>query len=75
MTDVKVKIASNDAFVGAMAKALAVKIGGYKAVSGTRDGKLEVYGSLTFHFKSDYTAIEFREAVEKFLGMHGAIAE
>jgi len=58
-----------------MARALADKVGGHQAVSGASDGRLEIFGFLTFHFQSEYSACEFRNAINKYLGIHGAVPE
>jgi hypothetical protein len=75
MIDVKVTIASKDACVGVMARALGDKVGGHQAVSGATDSNLEIFGFFTFHFQSEHSAHEFRDAINEYLGIHGAVAE
>jgi hypothetical protein len=75
MTEVKVRIDDKNTFVGAMARALADKIGGHQTVSGATDGRLEIYGFLTFHFQSEHKAQQFRKAISDYLGVHGAVAD
>ena len=72
MTEVKVKIADKNKLVGAMARGLAAEIGDFRSVSGATDGRLEIYGFLTFHFQSEDHAQQFRKAISDYLGMHGA---
>jgi hypothetical protein len=74
MTEVKVAIKDNDKMVAAMVRALAFAIQGRDVVSGQSQGRLELLGFLTFPFRSDGHAQEFREAVSHYLGIYGAVA-
>jgi len=67
MADVKVTIPDRDKMVGAMAKSLAVEIGGFNAVKGARDPFLSEYGFYVFHFKDEGEANEFRGSVGRYL--------
>lgn len=76
MTEVKVEIPDKDPLVGAMARGLAFQIeGGNEVVKGQTTSRLELFGFLTFRFNSALHAQEFRDAVGKYLGMHGAITQ
>ena len=74
-TDVKVTIRKKNLLVASMARGLAEAIGGHKAVAGATDFRLKAHGSLIFRFSSEYRAEEFRAALGKYLGMHGAVAD
>jgi len=67
MTSVKIKIVANDRKVGAMVKALAVEVSGFQAVRGTTKDFLREHGFYEFNFPSDYKAVEFKQAVTKYL--------
>lgn len=66
-TDIKVTIYRKDRKVGAMVKALAFEISGPKSVVGASKDFLEDKGYYVFHFPSEATAEEFREAVTTYL--------
>jgi hypothetical protein len=67
MTIVRVNIAEKDRKIGAMVKALAVEISGYKAVRGTTKEFLSANGYLEFPFKYPFRAAEFRDTLGKYL--------
>ncbi len=65
--DLKVTIREKDRKVGAMVKALAFEISGPSSVVGTSKQFLEDNGYYIFHFPSEQSATEFREAVALYL--------
>lgn len=67
MITVIVYIANKDRRVGAMVKALAVEIAGFKAVTGTKKEFLQNHGYYEFHFSYDYQAHDFREALAGYI--------
>ena len=64
---VSVVIKGKDRMVGAMVKALAVEVAGYRAVNGMKKEFLNLHGYYDFNFPSDTHASDFREAVKKYL--------
>lgn len=67
MVEVKVSIPDKDRKVGAMVKALAVEVSGYKAVSGATGGSLMIRGYLSFHFPSQDKAADFENVITKYI--------
>jgi hypothetical protein len=67
MHDVKVIITDKDRNVGAMVKALAVEVSGFKAVSGTTKEYLNRNGHYVFHFPYAGDAEKFRLAISKYI--------
>ncbi len=64
---VSVEIKDRDRKIGAMVKALAVEVAGFAAVKGTKNEELDRLGAFDFDFPSEAKAIEFREAVARYL--------
>ena len=67
MPIVSVQIANADRKVGAMAKALAVEVAGFSAVTGTTKEFLAVNNRYDFSFETDDKAASFRAAVAEYL--------
>ena len=67
MPDVKVTIHNKDRKIGAMVKALSFEVEGPKSVTGTSKEFLEQNGYYIFHFSSQETAMEFKEALAQYL--------
>ena len=67
ITYVKVAITEKDRNVGAMIKALAMGVTGFKAVSGTTGEFLQQNGHYIFHFPHADKAEEFRRIVRKYI--------
>ena len=67
MLTVAVTIMGKDRKVGAMVKALAVEVSGYKTVSGATKEFLSEHGYYEFGFPAEAKAEEFRAAVREYL--------
>jgi len=75
MATVSVQIAKVDRNVGAMAKALAVEVAGFSAVSGTTKEFLALHGRLDFFFETQDKAAEFRALVAEYLHGRATVQE
>ena len=67
MITVRVDITNSDKFVGAMVKALAVQVAGFRAVTGTTNEFLQSHGYYKFHFSNANQEKFFRETVSKYI--------
>ncbi len=67
MPTVSVHITDADRKVGAMAKALAVEVAGFAAVTGTTKEFLAANSRYDFQFDTNDKAEEFKEAIGEYL--------
>jgi len=67
MIEVKVFIQNQDREIGAMVKALAVEVAGFRAVKGTTKDHLARYGFYVFRFPSNVKAEEFKESMLMYI--------
>ena len=73
MSTVRVDITNSDKFVGAMVKALAVQVAGFRAVKGTTNAFLGNHGYYKFHFSNANQEKDFRETVSKYINKNLAV--
>lgn len=69
MAKVQVNIFGKDRKVGAMVKALAIEVSGFKAIKGATKEFLERDGYYLFNFPSTHRAEEFKDDVRGYLPM------
>lgn len=67
MVEVKVAIPDKDRKVGAMIKALAVEVSGFKSVKGTTKEFLKASGFYVFRFRTQGKADEFSDSVRRYI--------
>ncbi len=75
MVEVKVKITNRDRKIGAMAKALAVEVAGFQAVSGATKEFLEDNGFYIFNFPDIYRAEAFINDLKEYIPQDKVQAE
>lgn len=67
MAIVRITIEGKDRMVGAMVKALAVEVSGFRSVTGATMKFLAANGFYEFRFPTESRADKFRDAVRRYL--------